>query len=185
MSSDKRRIFFCVYFEQGPRGTQGTPRVFHCGLWVEEKGSKGPGDYFHIQFHPVYSNRPDYPSGWVYSSSTARSREENWREPSQLIGRILLGKLAPGVTASHIHEICRTVARPNDREDCWDWTGRAISAIQLQRYLTRHSWSGPDGLKARAYQQSCSWWEKDKGRIPNKPHYWDIYGTESSHCVVM
>lgn len=185
MSSDKRRIYFCVCFEQGPAGTQGNPRIFHCPLWVEVKRSKGEGDYFHVQFHPAYSNRPDYPAGWVYSSSTSQDKMAGYSLSNNLIGRILLGDLAPGVTANHIHQVCQTVILPDSGENCWDWTGRAISAIQQQGYLTRHSWSGSNGLKARAYQQACKWWEKDKCKMPNKPHYWDMYGTESSHCVVM
>lgn len=185
MSSNKQRIYFCVYFQQGPTGSHGNPRVFHCGLWVEKKGGKGAGDYFHVQFHQAYRNRPDYPVGWAYSTTARRSERADWKQSTQLIGRILLGKLPPGVTASHIDQVCRPVTMPNGREDCWDWTGRAISAIQQQGYLTRHSWSGSNGLKARAYQQTCRWFEKDKGRIPAKPHYWDIYETEGSHCSVM
>lgn len=183
MSSTKLRIFFCVYFQQGPTGSQGSPRVFHCGLWVEDKRANGPGEYFHVQFEPVYRNRPNRPSGWVYSSSIGHGA--NYKRSGQLIGRILLGKLERGVTANHIHDICQRVAMPSNSENCWDWTGRAISTIQHQGFLTRRSWSGRDGLRARAYQKTCYWFEKDGCRLPEKPHYWDIYGTEGKHCVVM
>lgn len=185
MPGNKARIYFCVYFQQGPTGTQGNPRVFHCGLWVEDKNSRGGGHYFHVQFHPAYANRPDYPAGWVYDSSVSRNRQANWKQSSQLIGRILLGKLPSGIGAAQVHQVCGGVTLPSSREDCWDWTGRAISAIQRQRWLDNHSWSGSRGFKAQAYQQACDWWTQDRGRIPGKPHFWDIYGTESSHCVVM
>ncbi|KAK7714684.1 hypothetical protein SLS64_003680 [Diaporthe eres] len=183
--SNKARIYFCVYFQQGPTGTNGNPRVFHCGLWVEDKNSRGGGHYFHVQYHPPYSNRPNDPSGWLYDSSVVRSRQANWKQSSQLIGRILLGKLASGVTAQHVHQVCSAVPLPRGNEDCWDWTGRAIGAIQDQRWLAAHRWNGRDGLRASAYARACSWWEKDRQRLPSKVHYWDIYGTESAHCVVM
>ncbi|KAK4096958.1 hypothetical protein N658DRAFT_489580 [Parathielavia hyrcaniae] len=38
---DGNRIYFCVYFQQGPSGTAGNPPVFHCGLWFEKKQSRG------------------------------------------------------------------------------------------------------------------------------------------------
>ncbi|KAL1855217.1 hypothetical protein Daus18300_011218 [Diaporthe australafricana] len=185
MSGNKARIYFCVYFQQGPTGTQGNPRVFHCGLWVEDKNSRGGGHYFHVQFHTPYPNRPDYPVGWVYDSSVTRGRQANWKESGSLIGRILLGKLPPGIGAAQVHQVCGGVALPNNHEDCWDWTGRAITAIQQQRWLAAHAWAGQRGFRNSAYQQACTWWTGDRGRLPRKAHSWDIYGTDSSHCVVM
>lgn len=185
MPGNKARIYFCVYFQQGPTGTNGNPRVFHCGLWVEDKNSRGGGHYFHVQYHPPYANRPNEPSGWLYDSSVSRNRTANWKQSSQLIGRILLGKLSSGVTAAHIHQVCSGVTLPRGNENCWDWTGRAIGAIQAQGWLAPNRWSGSRGLQAAAYSQACAWWEKDRQRLPSKVHYWDIYGTESSHCVVM
>lgn len=186
MPGNKARIYFCVYFQQGPTGTNGNPRVFHCGLWVEDKNSRGGGHYFHVQFHPAYRNRPNDPSGWLYDSSVSRNRAANWKQSSQLIGRILIGKLASGVTAAHIHQVCSNPnLLPQGNENCWDWCGRAIRAIQNQQWLAAHSWGGSNGLQARAYAQACAWWQRDRERLPSKVHYWDIYGTESSQCIVM
>lgn len=148
-------------------------------------------------FHLIQYDRPEYKhgraslssnpvgTGWIYDSLVSRNRQANWKQSSQLIGRILLGKLAPGVTAQHVYQACQGVALPNCRENCWDWTGRAIAAIQARRWLAGGRWSGCQGLQARVYAQACAWWEKDRLRITGKPHYWDIYGTESAHCVVM
>lgn len=185
-SSNKCRIYFCVYYQGGRAGTVADPRVFHCGLWVEDKNSRGRGHYFHVQFHgrrPV--NRPDYPDGWAYGTSVTRSREANWKESGKLIGRILLGKLPSGVGAGDIHDVCRDVRLPNENtdDDCWTWTGRAIKAIQDRGWLARHSWTS---LRAAAYDQACSWWDGDRGKVPRNAHFWDIYNTESTkHCVVM
>lgn len=178
--SNKCRIYFCVYFQQGPRGTRGNPPVFHCGLWVEDKSGRGPGDFFHVQFHetrPV--NRPDYPEGWVYDSSVARGRRANWRHSGNLIGRILLGKLAAGFTAQHIHQVCQGVALPARHEDCWDWTHRAVEAIQRRNWLHRFAWGG---FRTQAQRQAVAWFNSDPQM--RRRHEWDMFGTNDSRCVI-
>ncbi|KAK3293018.1 uncharacterized protein B0H64DRAFT_204567 [Chaetomium fimeti] len=186
--SNKNRIYFCVYRQQGFAGSDGNPRVFHCGLWVESKSSRGGGHYFHVQFHgrrPV--NRPNYPDGWEYGTSVTRDREANWRQSNNIIGRILLGKLPAGVDARHIHQICAAVRMPREGtdENCWDWAHWAIRDIQRQGWLQSFPWSGRDGFAARAQRQAVKWYEGDRGRVPAN-HKWDYFGIESGgHCAVM
>lgn len=187
---NKQRIYFCVYFQQGPTGTHGNPRVFHCGLWVEPKNSRGSGDFFHVQYHPSRPvNRPDYPLGWVYDSSVSRGRRANWRHSGNLIGRILLGKLPDGVTAEHIHQVCSGVPMPRDRtdENCWDWTRWAIEELQRRRWLRNFTWTerNGSGFADRAYRQAVAWFERDPRM--EREHDWDIFGTENGggHCQVM
>lgn len=43
----------------------------------------------------------------------------------------------PGIKATHINHVCKTVALPHNSEDCWDCTGCVMSAIENQGYLTR------------------------------------------------
>lgn len=161
---------------------------FHCGLWVEDKGSRGGGHFYHVQFHgPRPSNRPDYPDGWAYDSSMMRDRPANWRQSGNLIGRILLGKLAAGVTAAHVHQACQGVPLPLPRdgreENCWDWTRRAVEEIQRRRWLPAFAWGGRQGFGAQAQRQAVTWYEGDTKMKRN--HEWDIFGTDSRHCNVM
>jgi len=181
---NKNRIYFCVYFQQGVNGTNGNPRVFHCGLWVENKNSRGGGDFFHVQFHgPRPTNKPHYPEGWAYDSSVMRGRQANWRHSGNLIGRILLGKLPAGITAADVDAVCQGVPMPRGNENCWDWTHNAVSAIQARRWLAAFPWSGANGFGARAYAQAVTWYTRDPKM--NREHSWDMFGTESPHCVIM
>jgi hypothetical protein len=185
--SNKNRIFFCLYYQQGQAGTAANPRVFHCALWVENKNSRGGGDYFHVRFHGRRpTNRPDYPDGWAYETSVTRGRPANWRHSNNIIGRILLGKLPAGVTAQHVDQVCAGVPLPREgtNQNCWDWTHWAIQELQRRGWVRNFSWSGANGFAARAQAQGVAWYEGDHGRIPGR-HMWDMFGTESSHCVIM
>lgn len=61
-----------------------------------------------------------------YMESTYVRRDEiylgSYPSPLVDVGRrflILLGKLAPGITATHINHICDTADLPKNGEDCW------------------------------------------------------------------
>ncbi|KAK3897385.1 hypothetical protein C8A05DRAFT_19839 [Staphylotrichum tortipilum] len=178
--SNKDRVYFCVYFQEGAAGTNANPPVFHCGLWVESKGSRGDGHFFHVQYHgPRPTNRPNYPDGWAYDSSVMRSRPADRRRSARLIGRILIGKLLVGITAQHVHTVCQNVPLPGRNENCWDWARRAIQALQARRWIEEFGWRS---FEADANKRAHDWYNRDRNM--RRDHRWDMFGLDS-HCTVM
>lgn len=188
-TSNQHQIYLCLYFEQGPAGTnaiEGLPRVFHIGLWVQPKGSKSKGHSFDVRYQPSYSNRPEEVEGWKYETSVNRSGPDDLGSSGGLIAIVLLGKLPDGVRAEEVHGICEGVRLPGENENCWDWTGRAVGEINKQGYLDLGQDFSWNGFRDRIYAQACRWWvDVDKERIPRTPHYWDIFETESGQCTIL
>lgn len=184
--SDKCRIYICLYFQQGV--TSVDPARFHWGLWVEPKGSRGPGDYFHVQSHQqMRTSRGVQPAHWAYDTSVGKGKTPKWSKSNYLIGRVLIGKLPSGYTATHVDAVCRGVDPPaaNGRDTCKTWTGNAVRALQRSNYLAKFDWAK---VSTDIEAKGRSWWAKD-GKRPSgqgDKHMWDYFKLENNmHCTVM
>ncbi|KAK3319031.1 hypothetical protein B0H66DRAFT_558615 [Apodospora peruviana] len=148
--ANKSRVYVCLYYQPG--ATSLNPPRFHWGLWVEPKNSGGQGDYFHVQYRErMNTENGVQEEGWYYDSTVQQNRpgRANYKNSSQLIGRVLIGKLAaPGTTAQQVDTVLAAIQVPQGNETCKDWTGRAAQQLQTGGLLDRQfPWTGAGGCQ--------------------------------------
>lgn len=69
---------------------------FHWAIWLEQKGSKGIGDWFQVTEMNRYANVPNS-GGWQYKQIHGADA----RDPAlAMVGRIMVGKMKPSSSSS-------------------------------------------------------------------------------------
>ncbi|KAM7219622.1 hypothetical protein V8F06_005003 [Rhypophila decipiens] len=176
MPGNKARVFVCLYYQPG--ATSRNPARFHWGLWVEPKGANGSGDYFHVQYRErINSPTGVRPEGWYYDSTVQQNRRNpaNFRNSSQLIGRVLIGKLTAGNNAQSVEPILSQIAVPQGDETCKNWTGRAVEALHGNGMLDRpFGWTGNGGIQDPIEEWGRQQWN---GTLPgpNGKYEWNYF----------
>lgn len=130
MTRGKNRVFVGLYFRQcitaNPDSTSLNHARFHWAIRVEPKGSDGRGACYEVKEEDVYVNVPGS-GGWRYHCTADES------EP-MLIGRIMVGKLPPGIDAASVDGLLREVPLPREGaeplENCVSWTEEALGVLR-------------------------------------------------------
>lgn len=102
--------------------------MYHWGIWVEPKGSEGPGRLYDVEEHqPMNSAEGPIPGGWK-----SGLRDSNFNTNYRLIGRIMIGKLPAGKGYHEIEALLNQVPVPvnGTQEDCIVWTKNVIRSLQ-------------------------------------------------------
>jgi len=133
--SNKPRVFVAAYFRQGitqdPQSVQlGTAR-FHWAIWIEPKGSMGPGACYQVYSEDTYRNVPGS-GGWNYNYRPTA----DYTRSGSMIGRLMIGKLPPGVTCDDVDAVLSRLPLPRENvhpiENCVTWTMAAIEQLQAR-----------------------------------------------------
>ncbi|KAK3315650.1 hypothetical protein B0H66DRAFT_577355 [Apodospora peruviana] len=115
------------------------PAIFHWGLWVEPKNSKGQGCLLHVEDHPQMNSRTGViPGGWKFGY-----RETSAYQSQRFIGRIMIGKLPAGIGPEELKARLATIAVPRQgsEENCitWQFVIDKFMAYALQRFKKWYS----------------------------------------------
>lgn len=131
--SNKPRVYVAGYFRQGitrnPESKQLGHARFHWAVWVVPKGSTGRGASYQVRYEDAYTNVPGS-GGWkcLYDA------DDDYVGDPTVIGRLMIGKLPPGVSHEDVRAVLEKVALPREDaeplENCVSWTREAVRELQ-------------------------------------------------------
>lgn len=161
--SNKPRVYVAGYARQGitrnPQSTQLGHARFHWAVWIVPKGSAGPGASFQVREEDAYANVPGS-GGWRYSYAP----DDDFTADKTVVGRLMIGKLPPGVSHEDVHAVLEKVSLPRAGvepvENCVSWTAGAVRELQEWGWAEKFD---VGGFMERALGRVSAWFEEDEG----------------------
>ncbi|KAF2746749.1 hypothetical protein M011DRAFT_78021 [Sporormia fimetaria CBS 119925] len=134
--TNKDRIYLAVYRRTDASTTSSNttsssalaPRSFQWGIWIEPKGSSGHGTTISVE--------DDLSVPFLmYSFDSHFHVETHSRLPSNMLGRLMIGKIPAGKDIRDVERVLKRVPLPSDPSapnvnDTVDWTRVAVEELQ-------------------------------------------------------